>query len=281
MRAQRRPGLGGPAHAGLSRLRHEPREPPAAQSSPQNSIRRQLTRTRTHPESAAAARQSRRNPSGALSRTQGRAGGDGSAAEPGPPQRAGRECRWPGPVGLRGPGAEPAVPVTSTGTCAPHPAASTHQQSTHHHPQKKSSRKDTPSPKWQENGSKSCKLKKKNKTNARKTGEGRKRTCWLTCAARHGGRRGGTWSGCLQRGAGGKKEGGGEKKQTLFLSLRDSAKASLPSAVSGEAPGPGLLNSSSSSRLPPPPSTAQLPAGPQRLIPARAWAPCPCPQISA
>lgn len=44
-------------------------------------------------------------------------------------------------------------------------------------------------------------------------------------------------------------------QKTLFLSLRDSGKASLPSAVSGEAPGPGLLNSSSS--RPPPPSQPQ------------------------
>lgn len=60
-----------------------------------------------------------------------------------------------------------------------------------------------------------------------------------------------------ERGAGGKKEGKKKNQQTLFLSLRDSAKASLPSAVSWEAPGPGLLNSSS--RLPPPPSAAQFP----------------------
>lgn len=167
MSAQRRPGPGGscaapgalhtPGCPGSSTPRAK-RTSARPKPTPQNSIRRQLTRTQTHPESSAAARQPRRNPSGALVTTQATAGGDGSAAEPGPPQQADRECRRPGPVGLRGPGAEPAALVTSTGTSAPHPAPSTHKQSTHHHPQKKRPRKDTPSPKWQENGSKWCKI---------------------------------------------------------------------------------------------------------------------------
>ncbi|XP_071414399.1 protein diaphanous homolog 1-like [Pithys albifrons albifrons] len=128
---------------------------------------------RTHPDRA---RQPRRDACGALITTLCKAGGDGSAAEPGPPQQAGRQssCPGPGPAGLRRPCAGPAI-GTSAG-------------------------------------------------------------------------------------------------------LR---KASLPSAVNGEAPGPGLLNSSSS-RLPPPPPlpAARLPAA-SAPLPGTVCAPCPCPQSSA
>lgn len=57
------------------------------------------------------------------------------------------------PPGLHGPDTDPALP--STGTAAPHPAPRARKHSTHRNPPGKQT---PPSPKWQENGSKSCKF---------------------------------------------------------------------------------------------------------------------------
>lgn len=93
-----------------------------------------------------------------------------------------------------------------------------------------------PSPKWQGNGSKP-------RSAQRPAAEGPRGASHLRSQARRppAGTRGCSW----RRGQGGpatrekpQQQQQQQQKKTLFLSLRDSGKASLPSAVSGEAPGP-------------------------------------------
>lgn len=227
-------------------LRHGARKgSPKPPTRPSNPTRADgLTQPQTHPLRAAAA---------------GRQSGPPCAREA--PVRERRAAQRPSAAPRSGrPGrarsAAPAsAPRSCTATAAPQVLAQLRLQpelAGGAAPQNESPGRSTPSPKWQENGSNSC---EENKPAESRRGN---KTCFLTCAARYGG----SLRGCrLQRvNAEGKtterekkrKEEKKTTKKTLFLSLRDSGKASLPSAVSGEAPGPGLLNSSSS-RPPPPP----------------------------